>query len=76
MRTGEIITEEEARRRRDALASAGFTGLDSIIKSLPASFVPTVRQMRTLRVRRNDPCPCGSGRKFKKCCMTAPKGGD
>ncbi|NYS26504.1 SEC-C domain-containing protein, partial [Rhodobacteraceae bacterium 2376] len=17
---------------------------------------------------RNDPCPCGSGRKFKKCC--------
>jgi uncharacterized protein YecA (UPF0149 family) len=19
-------------------------------------------------VRRNDPCPCGSGRKFKKCC--------
>lgn len=22
-------------------------------------------------VGRNDPCPCGSGRKFKKCCMTA-----
>ena len=21
-------------------------------------------------VGRNDPCPCGSGRKFKKCCMT------
>jgi uncharacterized protein len=20
---------------------------------------------------RNDPCPCGSGRKFKKCCLTA-----
>ena len=19
---------------------------------------------------RNDPCPCGSGKKFKKCCMT------
>ncbi|MCF8482148.1 MAG: SEC-C domain-containing protein [Rhodospirillum sp.] len=18
---------------------------------------------------RNDPCPCGSGKKFKKCCM-------
>jgi HEAT repeat protein len=23
------------------------------------------------RVGRNDPCPCGSGRKFKKCCGTA-----
>lgn len=22
----------------------------------------------TTRVGRNDPCPCGSGRKFKKCC--------
>mgnify|MGYP001184982148 CR=1 FL=1 len=21
---------------------------------------------------RNDPCPCGSGKKFKKCCGTAP----
>ena len=20
-------------------------------------------------VGRNDPCPCGSGRKFKKCCL-------
>ncbi|EEU9327863.1 hypothetical protein GAJ43_20320, partial [Escherichia coli] len=18
---------------------------------------------------RNDPCPCGSGKKFKKCCL-------
>ena len=21
-------------------------------------------------LQRNDPCPCGSGKKFKKCCMT------
>lgn len=21
-----------------------------------------------IKVGRNDPCPCGSGRKFKKCC--------
>jgi uncharacterized protein len=20
------------------------------------------------KVRRNDPCPCGSGQKYKKCC--------
>lgn len=23
-------------------------------------------------VNRNAPCPCGSGRKFKKCCMGKP----
>ncbi len=22
-----------------------------------------------VKVGRNDPCPCGSGKKFKKCCM-------
>lgn len=24
----------------------------------------------TIQVGRNDACPCGSGKKFKKCCMT------
>ena len=23
---------------------------------------------KTNLVGRNDPCPCGSGRKYKKCC--------
>jgi len=26
---------------------------------------------RLLSVGRNAPCPCGSGRKYKKCCLTA-----
>lgn len=24
-----------------------------------------------MAVGRNDPCPCGSGKKYKKCCMKA-----
>jgi preprotein translocase subunit SecA len=28
----------------------------------------TVRRMAP-RIGRNDPCPCGSGKKYKKCCM-------
>jgi len=27
----------------------------------------------TSKVGRNDPCPCGSGRKFKKCCFSLLK---
>ena len=34
-------------------------------EDLPA-FKPFIRQQE--RVGRNDPCPCGSGKKFKKCC--------
>ena len=26
---------------------------------------------RAEKIGRNDPCPCGSGRKYKKCCMRA-----
>lgn len=24
--------------------------------------------VRIMKVGRNDPCPCGSGKKYKKCC--------
>lgn len=27
----------------------------------------------TVKVGRNDPCPCGSGKKYKKCCMKKDK---
>jgi hypothetical protein len=30
--------------------------------------IETIRH-RGNKVGRNDPCPCGSGKKFKKCCM-------
>jgi uncharacterized protein YecA (UPF0149 family) len=23
----------------------------------------------SIKVGRNDPCPCGSGKKYKKCCL-------
>jgi uncharacterized protein len=30
---------------------------------------PAARPKTPPRIGRNDPCPCGSGRKYKKCCM-------
>jgi hypothetical protein len=36
-------------------------------------FVPRLEPVRnTAPARRNDPCPCGSGRKFKRCCLDKP----
>ena len=40
------------------------------VKLAPAQ-APTVRQVTpsgARKVDRNDPCPCGSGKKYKKCC--------
>ena len=33
-----------------------------------AKFVESAHQARDSKVGRNAPCPCGSGKKFKKCC--------
>mgnify|MGYP003919672081 CR=1 FL=1 len=32
------------------------------------------REARKLKVSRNDPCPCGSGKKYKRCCMDKHRG--
>jgi uncharacterized protein YecA (UPF0149 family) len=37
---------------------------------LPAA-APRGSALRPGKIGRNDPCPCGSGRKYKKCCGAA-----
>lgn len=34
-----------------------------------AEEVPEWENVDISKIGRNDPCPCGSGKKFKKCCM-------
>jgi preprotein translocase subunit SecA len=34
--------------------------------------VPETYRRETPKLGRNDPCPCGSGRKFKKCHGASP----
>ncbi|SDR03853.1 nuclease-related domain-containing protein [Paraburkholderia tuberum] len=37
-----------------------------------AKFAEQVRGSPRVKIGRNDPCPCGSGTKFKKCCLGKP----
>ena len=48
---------------------AQFERLDNIWRFMDGQIVgpPPVRR-EAPKVGRNDPCPCGSGQKFKKCC--------
>lgn len=34
----------------------------------PLPDMPVEQAKRESDVGRNDPCPCGSGKKYKKCC--------
>lgn len=46
-----------------------IAALDEPVSGAP--YVPPPKPLpyiAPLRVGRNDPCPCGSGRKYKKCC--------
>ncbi|UJL48206.1 SEC-C domain-containing protein [Virgibacillus sp. NKC19-16] len=36
------------------------------LQPLPAS--KKNESKKSVKVGRNDPCPCGSGKKYKKCC--------
>ena len=51
-------------RERSAFRKTGGVWYFADGKPLPQQ--PVVRQ--TPKAGRNDPCPCGSGKKFKKCC--------
>jgi hypothetical protein len=64
---------DELGRRYQAAKAAGFDPLArrqpkaTIVKEPPSKDSVTVRR-EPERVGRNDPCPCGSGKKYKKCC--------
>ena len=61
--TAKLRTDEEIRREQVAKPSAaGFAGGGD--GSEPRR--PVVSKGK--KVGRNDPCPCGSGKKYKKCC--------
>jgi hypothetical protein len=48
---------------------ACFTPVEERIA--PIKIPKTKQPVSADKVGRNDPCPCGSGRKYKKCCMMA-----
>ena len=52
--------------RRRALLAAGFLGRGAGAGRLRKS---PMRALAAAGVGRNSPCPCGSGRKFKNCCI-------
>ena len=52
---------------RPVWASITLAGMASPITA-PRAATPAPRPARTPKTGLNDPCPCGSGKKFKKCC--------
>ena len=65
---GSTWVETSARHDEARSASQLVSEQQRAIDSSQEVKVETIRN-RSDRVGRNDPCPCGSGRKYKQCCM-------
>ena len=44
--------------------------LEKMLRAMERTLNPPIRKQK---IGRNDPCPCGSGKKYKFCCMNKPK---
>jgi hypothetical protein len=66
--------EAQEEKRRKPLIYGGGTMSPSrpSVPFAPAPLAPIHRAEK--RVGRNETCPCGSGKKFKKCCIGRSKG--
>lgn len=64
--TGEEQREEEKKQR--AWEKLEITGVAT--SGPPKTGVSTLqaKPVKVKKIGRNDPCPCGSGKKYKKCC--------
>jgi uncharacterized protein len=57
----------------EARPAASLVEGEDEIEDEPGGYVLAAPHVNPLRhVGRNDPCPCGSGKKYKKCCIDKP----
>ena len=62
----QLRSQQEVKRERVAKETGTGAAVNATVKKQP------VRKAAT-KVGPNDPCPCGSGQKYKKCCMQKDK---
>ena len=66
-----VQISEENNKQREAMEAAisndQMKRFEAMAKAWQEAHTQKVRKFD--KVGRNDPCPCGSGKKFKNCCM-------
>ncbi len=65
--TVQLRPDREVKRERVAKETGTGAATNSPVKQQPIK--------KAAKVGANDPCPCGSGKKYKKCCMQKDKNG-
>ena len=66
---GVVFSESDTRQIYREIALLDGLNPDGI--PLDEVYIPPMPRVKTVDVGRNEPCPCGSGKKYKKCCLGA-----
>jgi preprotein translocase subunit SecA len=69
MFNAKVVTQEEAEenRNRETVKNIRTSGPEKVTSG-DSSKASRPEPIRSEKIGRNDPCPCGSGKKYKKCC--------
>ena len=71
----EIPMSEANNQSREAMEAAISTDqmkkFEALAKSWKEAHTQKIRKFD--KIGRNDPCPCGSGKKYKNCCLSSGK---
>ena len=70
---GDVADEEDDELFDDEFEEEMFSGISRNEYEENRMFSVNVPYRRENFVGRNDPCPCGSGKKYKKCCLGKEK---
>ena len=75
----DVASEEMTPEQESAIQTLAEAKAASVENIVGAEQMPTFRftKLRPVvkdhKIGRNDPCPCGSGLKYKKCCLNSGK---
>lgn len=70
-KTLEELAGEMLKEIPEAMQSIAHLGRALYEAALSEPRIETQPLVRSEKIGRNDPCPCGSGKKYKKCCGAA-----
>ena len=75
----DVASTEMTSEQENAIHTLAEAKAASVENIVGAEQIPTFRFTRIrpivkdYKIGRNDPCPCGSGLKYKKCCLDSGK---
>lgn len=65
------LNDAVAEHNNTDVENVAVTGSNPLLRGYLPKTRPVVRD--TKKIGRNDPCPCGSGKKYKNCCLASGK---